>query len=214
MTLPLVGGAIGGAVGAAIWAAIAYFLGLEIGWIAWGIGVMVGLGTKLAAPDRLSIQTGVSAALIAVVAVAGGKYLAVHLSLDKALDELSAGSYEITDELATSYFADEVVIEYEQEGQPVRWPGGATPQNPAYQHEYPADVWAEAAERYAELTPAERAEYKAELGEIMRESLTAFRNEAQEAGFRESFGFLDLLFLALAIGSAFKIASGEALAAS
>lgn len=214
MLKPLAGALVGGAVGAGVWAAVAYFANLEIGWIAWGVGVLAGLGARLAAPERLSLQTGVAAALIAVVSVAGGKYLSVHLALERALADAGVGDDGalVDDELATSYFADEVVMEHMQAGEPVRWPGGVVPENPCEEREYPRDVWAEAAERYAALSPQERTQYKAELTTGIQASLREFRSEAQQAGFRESFGMLDLLFVALAIGSAFKLGSGEALA--
>jgi hypothetical protein len=40
----LVGGLVAGAIGAGIWAVIAYFTGFELGWIAWGVGLLVGVG--------------------------------------------------------------------------------------------------------------------------------------------------------------------------
>ena len=42
------GGLVGGAIGAAIWAGIVYAIHVEIGWLAWGVGALVGLGVRLA----------------------------------------------------------------------------------------------------------------------------------------------------------------------
>jgi hypothetical protein len=72
------GGAVAGLIGAAIWAAIGYFSGLEIGWIAWGIGMLVGaLTVGSASPHLLNAFGGVSdwqpvMYLAAASALAGG----------------------------------------------------------------------------------------------------------------------------------------------
>ena len=43
-TTALLGGALGALVGACIWAAVSWATHLEIGWVAWGIGCLVGAG--------------------------------------------------------------------------------------------------------------------------------------------------------------------------
>ena len=45
----LVGGLIGGATGVVIWVLIGYFAHYEVGWIAWGVGFLTGLGVRYAA---------------------------------------------------------------------------------------------------------------------------------------------------------------------
>ena len=209
--LPIVGGAIGGVLGAALWAAVAYFFNFEIGWLAWGIGVLVGIGTQKAADSELNFQTGAAAALIAVVSIAGGKYLAVQFAIDDALTEMAAGPEGVDDELAISYVADVVIEEHLEEGLPVRWPGGFAPENPAYESEYPVDVWREADDRFASLTLQQKNDFKQEIADYVAEAMTDMRVEAQQAGFKESFGMFDILFIALAIGSAFKLGSGGTL---
>src|SRR5262249_48353610 len=41
--------AVGAVVGATIWVIVAYYLHSEVGYIAWGTGVLAGLGMKLGA---------------------------------------------------------------------------------------------------------------------------------------------------------------------
>ena len=57
----IIGGALGGLIGAVIWAGISYFTGYEIGWIAWGVGGMVGLGYFPAGIDSWSRAVDTSA---------------------------------------------------------------------------------------------------------------------------------------------------------
>ncbi len=209
MLIPLLGGVLGGALGAAIWAAIAHFLHVEIGWIAWGVGLLVGVGVKLAASDRqLTPAFGVAAALIAVLSVAAGKYIAVGMAVDQAIREVASGDPAIDEEIAISCVADQVVAEYAEEGRSVRWPGGREPQNPIAQADYPSDVWAEAVDRWGQSTPQERAEIQNFLRDNFQANVAASRAQIQQAGFRESFGALDILFLALAVATAYKIAGG------
>lgn len=207
MTRALFGATLGGLVGAALWTAVAFLFHYEIGLIAWGVGVAAGLGAaKLG--DRLDWTTGAAAAGIAVLSIALGKFAAVHLVVDDAIAELTSGPDGVTDEFAIRYVADDVVVAFHEEGRKVAWPGGAEPSNPASQAEYPADVWREATQAWNELTPQERADFKAELASGMQANAAMIREGAVQAGFKESFGALDVLFVLLAIGSAYKLGSG------
>lgn len=207
MTRALFGATLGGLVGAALWTAVAFLFHYEIGWIAWGVGVASGFGAaKLG--DRLDWTTGAAAAGIAVLSIALGKFAAVHLTVDDAIAELTSGPDGVTDEFAISYVADDVVAAYHQEGRKVAWPGGVEPSNPSTQAEYPADVWREATTTWNELEPQERADFKAELASGLQANAATFREGAVQAGFKESFGALDVLFVLLAIGSAYKLGSG------
>jgi hypothetical protein len=81
MLFSVIGGCIGGAIGAAIWAAIAYFTQLEIGWIAWAVGGLCGAGCSIGARGHSGATTGGVAAVIAVVSIMAGKYIAGNLIL-------------------------------------------------------------------------------------------------------------------------------------
>jgi len=79
----LFGGIVGGAIGAAIWVAIEYSTQSEYGWIAWPVGLLVGLGVhKAASADiRGGFLRGAVAALLALAAVIGaGKAKAVVMT--------------------------------------------------------------------------------------------------------------------------------------
>ena len=75
----IVGGTIGGAIGAAIWAAIAAFTGYEIGWIAWGVGFLVGLGVRICSPESYGAAPGGTAAVISLLALAAGKMISLSI---------------------------------------------------------------------------------------------------------------------------------------
>ncbi len=60
----IVGGLFGGFVGAAVWTAVTYYSRWELGWIAWGIGALVGLGVHMGSRRRGGIGLGATAVLL------------------------------------------------------------------------------------------------------------------------------------------------------
>src|SRR5262245_9387722 len=75
----VIGGLVGGRIGAGIWAGIVYATHRQIGWIAWGVGALVGVGVRLAAGEEYGPKPGVTAAVIAILALIAGKFAAVYL---------------------------------------------------------------------------------------------------------------------------------------
>jgi hypothetical protein len=78
----VIGGAVGGAIGAAIWAGIAYFTGYEVGWIAWGVGALAGVGTMAGARESAGFMSGIVASAIALASLLAGKFVAGSMVLD------------------------------------------------------------------------------------------------------------------------------------
>lgn len=71
--------AIAAVVGSGVWGFISWKTGFEIGYIAWGIGLIVGLGSAMAGGRGTAM--GVYCGLMALVSIACGKFLAVELSV-------------------------------------------------------------------------------------------------------------------------------------
>lgn len=67
---------VGALVGALAWGGIAAATGYEIGWIAWGIGALVGFGGHLGESEGQS--AGVTCGALAVAAILIGKVFAVQ----------------------------------------------------------------------------------------------------------------------------------------
>jgi hypothetical protein len=75
-------GSIGGLVGAFVWAAIVYFAHAEVGWIAWGIGFVVGICVRFSAgEEQEGAFPGGVAILISAASILFGKYLAAVMLL-------------------------------------------------------------------------------------------------------------------------------------
>lgn len=217
----LVGGIIGavvaGLVGAGIWSGITYSTGYEIGWIAWGVGALVGFGALMGARREASPMLGGIAVAVSILALLTGKYITIELLIEKEIGDGSQYLQEAIDSLddpeyLTSYIADGIAVEYEAEGKPVEWPSGVDPEYASESWEYPEDVWADAQSRWDAMNEEDRELYRQGIEQDIRdgflEELENMRSEAASQGFLQSFGLFDVLFFFLAVGTAFKLASG------
>jgi len=216
-----IGGALAGLIGAAIWAGIGYFTGLEIGWIAWGIGMLVGIGVRVVGSQEVAYfdktqrkmvrsrvgaegpLAGMVAAVLAVVSVLAGKYALVHLFLSAPAASLE--DY-LEDDAMISSIADDIVVERESQGRAVSWPSGVTPGEAYERADYPPEIWTEAETRWNALPEDEQASLKKAQAELIGMALGNMEG-AQSAVFFSSFGVFDLLWFGLAAATAFKLGS-------
>lgn len=79
----IVGAAVGGAAGAGLWYGVAIATEYEIGWIAWIVGILTGLGATIAARDTAGMGSGLVACVAAILAICAGRYFAVSSILTK-----------------------------------------------------------------------------------------------------------------------------------
>lgn len=205
----IIGGCIGGAIGAAIWAGVSAGTGYEIGWIAWGVGGLVGFGVARGCKTG-SPLAGTVAVVLTIGAILVGKYVAVDLAMkqevgsedqviQQAVDRLQ------NDEFVVTYLCDDIVAERESAGQPVNWPPGVNPQEASQSSDYPADIWAEGAAQWDALSDQEKADLRNRLAAFVRQNVQAAYAEISGSAFRESFGMMDALFFVLAVGTAYKL---------
>jgi hypothetical protein len=85
----IIGAIIGGIAGALVWGAIAKYANLEVGYVAWGVGLAVGF-LSYALGGR-GIANGVLCAIVALLGIFGGKTVAMKWTAtpDDILSELS-----------------------------------------------------------------------------------------------------------------------------
>ncbi len=205
----LLGGLIGAIVGAIAWAVITAVTGYEVGYVAWGIGLLVGLGAKLA--GGCGKPAGVACAVLALASIFAGKMLAVQYVFEHELRE--AIEPEVTRDLY-----DEVVVD------------AADFSVVASEDEYPAFM---VAHGYTEADDPERvpsedlADFKENWVGTLREFQTdplpyeewrekhvetAIASALAESSIAEfvieDLGLLDAVFALLGLATAYKIASG------
>lgn len=96
----MVGAAVAGAVA---WGAISHLSGYEIGWLAWGIGLLIGASAVLAGGRGQSIA--VMAGVLALLSIAGGRLAGIELARMQQLGELESfgpSEQEFTRDLAAA----------------------------------------------------------------------------------------------------------------
>jgi hypothetical protein len=184
---------------------VSYTTDYEIGWIAWGIGALTGQGMSLGLGGKGDKPAGVVAALIALVAVFGGKYAGVHFAVQKSLGE--ASSEPIEDRWLQVHLADDVVGEREARGESLTWPRGKTIEEAEGPADYPAGIWDEAQGRFEALSEDQREELRQSMAAERDAGLAHAQSFFTSQGFLESLSPHDLLWSALAIATAFKLAS-------
>ncbi|MFT5052582.1 MAG: hypothetical protein ACI8QZ_004018 [Chlamydiales bacterium] len=197
-------GLIAGAIGTAAWAAIVHFTGYEIGYLAWGIGFIVGLGVAMGSKGEGDLITGALAVVISVLSIVAGKYAAAYIQVEQAF---SAEAMEVRDEFLISYKADDVVEEPILAGETVSWPEGVSAETAAEELDYSADIWIAADGRWNAMTVADQELFRADTLALRQAHFDSFRPQARTDIFTESFAMIDLVFFGLAIATAFKLAA-------
>lgn len=86
-----IGAIFGGLIGALVWGGIAYLTGYEVGYIAAGVGALVGFFSMVFGGS--GVTNGMLCAAIALLAIIGGKFLAFGMMIDKILEPVIEPRY-------------------------------------------------------------------------------------------------------------------------
>lgn len=205
----LIGATVGGLIGAAVWAAIAYYANFEIGWIAWGIGVVAGFGAAVGSKGEGDVMTGGIAAVAALAGIGLGKFGAIHFEVDKELNSPAFQAHlNVTDEAMIVVYADQVVEEWVAANKTINWPAEVIPEEAASEAEYPKPVWAEGKKRWSALSVDDQETARSEQLVYRKQMMEFVRASIKSEAFKDSFGPFDFLWGFLALGSAFGIGRG------
>lgn len=202
-----IGSLIGGAIGAGIWYGVAMHLNREIGWIAWGVGVLAGLGAAMGGRQIVGTHTGLIAAAIAAGAVLAGKYAVVEVIVSD-IESAVSRAVVAEDEHAIGLIARDVAKEHQAAGKNYQWPEDSSPEEALIEDGFPPPIWTDAKARYDALDDAGKKERKDAATRLMKTEFKGAMNEFRGEGFAAMFGPIDILFFILAIGSAFSIGAG------
>ncbi len=98
----LIGATVAALLGAVAWAVISALTGYEIGYVAWAIGGLVGLGAMLL--GGRGATTGMACAAMALISIFAGKMFAVQYAAPTAVREALAEHFTL--DLYTEYQKD------------------------------------------------------------------------------------------------------------
>jgi hypothetical protein len=146
----LLGGLVGGAIGAVIWAVVAYNLHFESSWVAWLVGLLVGAGYRIGSGGMADSADGVLAAVVALLAIAAGKYATVSMIVEDDLAEFG----RLENEAPVVALAYELTYEQARSGKVIKWPRHSEAWGMELKS-YPTDIQREAKAWWASL-PADQ----------------------------------------------------------
>lgn len=205
----LIAGLIGAAVGGVVWVVVGHFGNLQVGYIAWGVGLLAGLGVRKVSLGATGPGPGAAALIAAVFVIALSKYVVISLRVDQQLEQFlvqNAQRPSEEDQIAT--VADEIVEEFEQQNQPIVWPAGDGNDEIVTAADYPAEIWQTAKDRWQKMSDEEKRRRAEERARVMAQMIQAMAPKFKEQAFLGSFGGYDLLWFGLAAMTAYRVGHG------
>jgi len=194
-------------LGIAVWAGVAIATGYEIGWLAWGLGALVGFAIMKG--GGFGLKAGIAAGVLALVAIAGGRAASLYFYQEQALDEiwsspesqadLASLKAESQDYLALRNAEDDGVLREFLEQHDYQTMTGS----PEWTDEELAEVRAEMVPRWLMMAQ--------DGGEVQYQKFWRSEVKAQFPLwkiFQMESGIQDILFLLLGVGTAFKLGMG------
>ncbi|TVQ51227.1 MAG: hypothetical protein EA377_13020 [Phycisphaerales bacterium] len=110
-------------------------------------------------------------------------------------------------DLPLVYMADEICFERMDAGQTIEWPGEHTIETAWRQAHYPEYIWAETMQRWDAYSPDEQDQFVAWVWQEQEQYFLALTSGLQPMFFFQSFALFDIIWVLLALGSAFQLAS-------
>ncbi len=203
-------GLAGGVVGTVVWVLVGYFAQYEVGWIAWGIGFLVGAGVRYGAylddQDDDSVL-GIFASVVAIGSIVAAKFIIFCLLVngsDAADLRESLSKVRFDDEAMIAGIANEIAEERTLRGETINWPPETTSDEGPREADYPAELWRQAEKRWDGLGSEKQQEQISELKLFVKE----LSEQVSGPGFGEFFSPWDLLWFGLATMTAYKIGAG------
>jgi hypothetical protein len=209
------GGGVAALLSAAVWVGIGYLTGYQLGILALGVGLACGIGVAMGTRGHAGTAGGMIAAVWAVVAIVGARFVVLQLEINDMIREAGASVGEIpgpeNSEYWIAFIADRIIDE--------RFEAGAMDwevpdeyyEDDDLANDYPSTVWAEAYQTWSDMSFSDRMEFCAAGRESIltgsAEDAESFRGIASIVGVLwTNLHPMALVIMALAVGTAFKVA--------
>jgi hypothetical protein len=195
-----------GLVGAVVWVGLSWVTQGDAGWMAIVVGALSGLAVRATAKTIRGAVPGALAAGVAVATAVVGKIL---VSLLVSGPNSGGSDIVISDYIMTHSLALDVVNDRMAKNQKVVWPAGVTLKSASSPSDFPKDIWEEAQRNFSALSGAEKSALRRKEEAKLREFLQPFQAEVKKAETKSriSFGWEDMLFVALGAAAAFGLGS-------
>jgi predicted Zn finger-like uncharacterized protein len=204
ITWPLFGFG-GGLVAGAIWVAVGYFFQREVGYIAWAVGLCVGLGVRLAAGDRAGLGAGLMAIAISIFMILGSKFTVAYLMTAKFVNMAANTNAKVDEDNVKFFLAMQLADEEPVKGAK----GGAKEAENDFSDatsfkELPKQLREKTENRWKKMSAEEKKQFKDQMFGVQQVPTIFIAFLA----FFASFRVLDLLWFGLASFTAFRVGSG------
>ncbi len=204
---------VGGLIGGVIWFVVGWYMSLEIGYVAWGIGALCGFGMLLGngQPNRFG---GLIAAAIAALAITAAK-AAIFVALIGAHIERTIPDAPSRTELVKSYLTNEMLDKKglkpgdERDAAWDRAYEEAEAKVSGMSQDQIDELW----ERYSQEAEDDEAERVEREAQAAADSTGGEPPSAEEPPsifsifFKAMFGLHDLLWFGLGLVTAFQVAA-------
>lgn len=191
-SLAIAAGLVAALVAGGIWAALVRITNMEIGYVAWGVGLLVGFAMTRVTANRTK-GLALAAAVLAIVGLAAGKAFIFATSKDTIAQEVEADPETMSSVVAWQMYQERALgestlaaLDALGDGEPV-----------------PEPLWAEmkqqASARLANLSGEEKHRL------ALAGSTAIMSNLGWIGGIRAQLSAFDLLWLFLAVGTAYRM---------
>ena len=170
----IIGGLVAGIVGAVIWAAITILAQVEVGYVAWGIGALVGFGTSLGSRGG-GVAPALIAVLITVASIAGGKYAAIKYYTS----DMDSSGIAYTGEDAVASLIYEMPEEQKKEFESLPEVDEANYEDEIVSNDFPPEVWAWGQAQWADMSDDEQSAYIDTQKQAIDELVNQFKGQME-----------------------------------
>jgi hypothetical protein len=195
--LAIAAGLAAGLLSGGAWAAIVLLTGYEIGWAAWGIGAVVGIAMGWATQNR-SRGLALTAAGLAIVGLVAGKAFVMAGSTDAMADHLMENPEYLEAAVAWHLYGEGALAPETMDAIAATDAAGDTLSDALW-----ADMLSQAGDRLAVMAEVDR---RALAEETARGFITQM---GLLGGVAIQLGPFDLLWLFLAVATAFRLMDGR-----
>jgi short subunit fatty acids transporter len=193
MPLALAAGVVAALVAGALWAGLVFATNTEIGFVAWGVGLLVGYAMSRVTVARTR-QLGYAAAACAVIGLLAGKAFIFAGSAGMIATDLADNDEAMAATVAWQLYVARELDEATLAGIDAADAAGDTLSDALW-----ADMTQQATASLAGLTPAERHDV------ALAASKALLARIGMVNGIRSQLSLFDLLWLFLAVGTAFRM---------
>ena len=211
----LLGGIIGAVISSAIWIAIGYYLNLELGILAVGVGLACGIGVAAGAKGHTGgAPGGMLAAALAFLAIIAARFIIVQMDVEDTLREAAAEIEDIPGPEDSVYWTNFIAqrIESDASYDDYQWPDEEAYEDDFLANDYPIEIWNDASQQWGGLSVIEKEQFCAQAKQEMSEDFQGSEDDARLIlklvnNLFANLAPMALVIMGIAVAGAYRVAA-------